>query len=35
MLGSVLVWDRDPLHLGSYPKVVVAEGEIVREQKFS
>jgi len=25
-LGSVLVWDRDPLHLSAIPKVVVAEG---------
>jgi imidazolonepropionase-like amidohydrolase len=25
-LGSVLIWDRDPLHLSAIPKVVVAEG---------
>jgi imidazolonepropionase-like amidohydrolase len=25
-LGSVLVWDKDPLHLSAMPKVVVTEG---------
>lgn len=34
MLASLLVWDRDPLHLGAYPRVVVAEGKVLREQKF-
>jgi len=27
-LASVLVWDRDPLHLSAIPKVVVAEGRV-------
>ena len=35
MLGSVLVWDRDPLHLGAYPRVVIGEGRVLREQSFS
>ena len=35
MLGSLLVWDRDPLHLGAYPRVVIGEGQVLREQSFS
>jgi imidazolonepropionase-like amidohydrolase len=34
MLASLLVWDRDPLHLGAYPRVVVGEGKVLREQRF-
>jgi imidazolonepropionase-like amidohydrolase len=34
MLASLLVWDRDPLHLGAYPRVVMAEGKVLREQRF-
>lgn len=35
LLGSLLVWDRDPLHLGAYPRVVIGEGKVLREQKFA
>ena len=31
-LASVVVWDRNPLHLGAYPRMVVAEGAVVRER---
>jgi imidazolonepropionase-like amidohydrolase len=28
-LASLSVWDRDPLHLGAFPKAVIAEGRIL------
>jgi len=31
-LASVVVWDRNPLHLGAFPRMVVGEGEILRER---
>lgn len=31
--ASLLVWDRDPLHLGAFPKLVMGEGEILRKRK--
>jgi imidazolonepropionase-like amidohydrolase len=31
-LASLLVWDRDPLHLGAFPRTVIAEGRVVRGQ---
>lgn len=32
-LASLVVWDRDPLHLGAYPLAVIAEGEVVRDRR--
>ncbi len=29
-LASLIVWNKDPFHLGAFPKVVIAEGEILR-----
>jgi imidazolonepropionase-like amidohydrolase len=29
--ASLVVWDRDPLHLAAYPKMVMAEGKVIRE----
>ncbi|HMA69526.1 MAG TPA: amidohydrolase family protein [Candidatus Mcinerneyibacterium sp.] len=31
-LASLIVWDNNPLHLGAYPKMVMAEGNIIREK---
>ena len=31
--ASLVVWDNDPLHLGSFPKMVMAEGKILRKRK--
>ncbi len=31
--GSLIVWDRDPLHLGAFPKMVMGEGTILRKRK--
>ncbi len=31
--ASLIVWDRDPLHLAAYPKMVMAEGKVIREGK--
>ena len=31
-LASLVVWDRAPLHLGAYPKLVMAEGAVVRKR---
>ncbi|MDD4962080.1 MAG: amidohydrolase family protein, partial [Candidatus Marinimicrobia bacterium] len=31
--ASLLVWDRDPLHLAAFPKLVMGEGEILRKRK--
>jgi len=30
-LASLLVWNKDPLHLGAFPRTVIAEGKVVRE----
>ena len=30
-LASLVVWDREPLHLAAYPLAVVAEGKVVRK----
>ncbi len=32
-LASLIVWDRDPFHLGAYPLAVVAEGKIIRDRR--
>lgn len=32
-LASIVVWDRDPLHLGSKPLLVMGEGEVLRRRK--
>jgi imidazolonepropionase-like amidohydrolase len=32
-LASLVVWDKDPLHLGAFPRLVMAEGKVVRKQK--
>lgn len=31
--ASLIVWDKDPLHLGSFPKMVMAEGKVLRKRK--
>ncbi|MDD3965541.1 MAG: amidohydrolase family protein [Candidatus Neomarinimicrobiota bacterium] len=31
--ASLLVWDRDPLHLAAFPRLVIGEGEILRKRK--
>jgi len=31
--ASLVVWDKDPLHLASYPTMVMAEGKILRKRK--
>lgn len=28
--ASLLVWDRDPLHLGAFPRTVIGEGRVLR-----
>ncbi|MFW5808381.1 MAG: amidohydrolase family protein [Spirochaetota bacterium] len=33
-LASLIVWDRDPFHLGAMPKRVIAEGRVVRERNI-
>jgi imidazolonepropionase-like amidohydrolase len=30
--ASLIVWDKEPMHLGAYPKMVMAEGKIVRKR---
>lgn len=30
--ASLVVWDRDPLHLGAYPGCVMAEGRVIRRK---
>ncbi len=30
-LASLIVWDKNPLSLGAYPKAVLAEGKVIRE----
>lgn len=32
-LASLVVWDKDPLHLGAFPRLVMAEGKVIRKQK--
>lgn len=31
-LASLVVWDRNPLHAGAYPKAVIAEGRVLRRR---
>ncbi len=31
--ASLVVWDKDPLHLASFPTMVMAEGKILRKRK--
>lgn len=31
-LASLLVWNREPLHLGAIPKMVMAEGKVIRKR---
>ncbi|MCD4829772.1 MAG: amidohydrolase family protein [Candidatus Cloacimonetes bacterium] len=31
-LASVVVWDRNPLHLAAFPKMVIGEGAILRQK---
>ena len=31
-LASLVIWDRNPLHLGAFPKMVMAEGKIIRKK---
>ncbi|MDZ7797190.1 MAG: amidohydrolase family protein [Candidatus Marinimicrobia bacterium] len=31
--ASLIVWDRDPLHLGAFPDMVMGEGTILRKRK--
>ena len=30
-LASLLVWDKNPLHLGAFPRTVIAEGKVIRK----
>lgn len=30
--ASILVWNKDPLHLSAYPKIVLAEGNVIRKR---
>ncbi len=30
--ASLLVWDKNPLHLSAFPKVVIAEGKVLRDR---
>ncbi len=32
-LASLIVWDKDPFHLGAYPLVILAEGKIIRDRR--
>jgi imidazolonepropionase-like amidohydrolase len=32
-LASLVVWDRNPLHLGAFPRYIMAEGKAIRKQK--
>jgi imidazolonepropionase-like amidohydrolase len=32
-LASLIVWDKDPFHLGAYPRVILAEGRIIRDRR--
>jgi imidazolonepropionase-like amidohydrolase len=32
-LASLIVWDKDPFHLGAYPLAVLAEGRIIRDRR--
>jgi len=32
MLASILVWNREPLHLGAIPTMVMAEGSVIRKR---
>ena len=31
--ASLLIWDKDPFHLGAHPTVVMAEGKIIRDRR--
>ena len=31
-LASLVIWDKNPLHLGAYPIAVIAEGKVVRKR---
>ncbi len=31
-LASLIVWDKNPLHLGAFPKAVFAEGKLIRKR---
>ncbi len=30
-LASLIIWNKDPFHLGAFPKVIIAEGRVIRE----
>ncbi|HCY85560.1 MAG TPA: amidohydrolase [Desulfobacteraceae bacterium] len=32
-LASLIVWNKDPLHLGAHPLAVIAEGEVIRDNR--
>jgi imidazolonepropionase-like amidohydrolase len=32
-LASLIVWDRDPFHLGAHPLLILAEGKIIRDRR--
>jgi imidazolonepropionase-like amidohydrolase len=32
-LASLIIWDKDPFHLGACPLVVMAEGDIIRDRR--
>ena len=32
-LASLIVWDKDPIHLGAFPLLVMAEGRVIRDRR--
>jgi len=35
MLASMIIWNKDPLHLSAFPRIVLAEGEIIRKAEVN
>jgi imidazolonepropionase-like amidohydrolase len=31
-IASLIVWDKEPLNLSAYPKMVMAEGNVLRKK---
>ena len=31
-LASLILWDRDPFHMGAFPLMVIAEGVVLRDR---
>ena len=32
-LASIIVWDKNPLHLGAFPTLILGEGKVLRKKK--